>query len=119
MPFLVDFFLASRVLEGKFEGTSDGLSCASLSVALVAVWEVFKSCQALANLAKSLGWYRLVGLIHGLNFHELMALVHFANKLCGLQFRTLVTLYLVIRYSQKQLFSCTATNPQICENLIL
>ncbi len=55
LAFLVDFFLASHILEGTFEGTyySDGLCCVSLSVALVVVCQAIKPCQAIANLAKS------------------------------------------------------------------
>ncbi len=34
---------------------SDGLSCVSLSVALVAVWQVFKPWQAIAKIPKFLG----------------------------------------------------------------
>ncbi len=40
MASLADFFLASRVLAGTFEGYSDGLCCVSLSVA---VCQAFKA----------------------------------------------------------------------------
>ncbi len=79
---------------------SDGLSCVSLSVALVAVWQAFKPCQAIANLAKS----QFPG--PSLNRERSRSLIE--NRVCGVVF-SWPGKHLASRLAEKrdQPYSCT------------